>query len=296
MNVEYGNDNRFKKRITKQMKANFAEDQGFTPSLGSTVADSKSFDGLESACEEIETKGQLVANQLERDEVLRLQHPTEFSPPPGVAGFYASVKKGITALKKTNFKGLPRSDIASLESYLERLGAFDFEAKFAELLVHFAPVAAAPVHAAREQVLIDWNQVANDALDAFKAELHAEMEQWRGIIEAAAGAAVPVAQWRHHESLVARTRYNMEREVAKIAKNEKELNGLQHGRSTKVERKGLVEKDMALVVPAFKVFLESLATGLQSYKSGVSGKNIIVGSGAYHVGMGGADYLPRRFM
>ena len=107
MNVEFGDtENRVKKRVTKKMKANFAEDQGFAPSLGSTVGDAKSFDGLESACEEIETKGQLVANQLERDEVLRLQHPTDFAAPPGVAGFYGAVKKGITALKKTNFKGL----------------------------------------------------------------------------------------------------------------------------------------------------------------------------------------------
>ena len=44
MNVEFGDDNRFKKRVTERLKANFAEDQGFAPSLGSTAKDSKSFD------------------------------------------------------------------------------------------------------------------------------------------------------------------------------------------------------------------------------------------------------------
>ena len=293
MNVEFGDDNRFKKRVTERLKANFAEDKGFAPSLGSTAKDSKSFDNLETACEEIETKAQLVANQLERDDVLRLQHPTEFSPPAGVAGFYTAVQKGIGALKKTDFKGLPRSDIASLESYLERLSAFEFDAKFAVLAANFAPAVAANP---REQILIGWIDVAEVELARLKAELHVEMEDWKVIIDGLAGAHVPVADWRRHESLVKQTQYSIERETAKIAKNEKELNSLQHGRSNKAERKGLVEKDIALVVPAFKVFLDSLAGGLQTYRSGINGKNVIIGSGSYHVAMGGSEFLPRRYL
>ena len=292
MHVEFGNDNRFKKRVTKQMKANFAEDQGFAPSLGSTAADSKSFDGLESACEDIETKAQLVANQLERDAVLRLQHATEFSPPAGVSGFYAAVKKGISALKKTNFKGLPRSDIASLESYLERLSGFKFADKFAELLAHFQadPLAADPAALAQAY------DRSRDALAAKKVEIAdlaaAFQQRINDLAQQMPALFVPLQETRAHNATMAIAR-DRERQLAdEVRVTYREIEGARRITG----RHGLVEKDSELVVPTFEVFLESLATGLQSYKSGVSGKNVIVGRGAYHVGMGGDDYLPRRYL
>ena len=303
MHVEFDDDtNRSKKRVTKKMRENYAEDQGFTPSLGTTVPESKSFDGLESACEEIETKGQLVANQLERDEVLRLQHPTEFSPPAGVAGFYGAVKKGITALKKTNFKGLPRSDIASLESYLERLSAFEFGEKFAELLQHFQ---AGPrgMEFPEEGDLQEQATDINTELQVTITAQDAEHTRYMGLVHPSKDRTNKFHTKMHQLDL---QRNKLEYDLAQV---EKALEKGHRGISSKAERKGLVETDMALVVPAFEVFLESLANGLQSYKSGVSGKNILIddsnretlanplqGTGSYHVGMGGAEYLPRRFL
>ena len=254
MNVEFGDDNRFKKRVTERLKANFAEDKGFAPSLGSTAKDSKSFDGLDTACEEIETKAQLVANQLERDAVLRLQHPTEFSAPAGVAGFYAAVKKGINALKKTDFKGLPRTDIASLESYLERLSGFDFDAKFAELLLHFAP--AAPIAGVgREQLLTDAINDAKQEIANETARYHTEMGDWDIYLQdrLARNKLVEVRETSRHTAIINQIGENIRTEEATLLKLEKELHGIQHSASSKVERTGLVQKDRALVVPAFKV-------------------------------------------
>ena len=111
MNVEFGDDNRFKKRVTERLKANFAEDKGFAPSLGSSAKDSKSFDGLDTACEEIETKAQLVANQLERDAVLRLQHPTEFSAPAGVAGFILQCRKELVHSRRPTLRDCPEQTL-----------------------------------------------------------------------------------------------------------------------------------------------------------------------------------------
>ena len=301
MHVEFGDDtNRSKKRVTKKMRENFAEDQGFAPSLGTTVPDSKAFDALETACEEIETKAQLVANQLERDDVLRLQHPTEFSAPTGVSGFYNAVKKGISALKQTNFKGLPRSDISSLESYLERLSEFKFEDKFAALLAHFTPAPGGP----REVLLTGAIDDARLEIAAHTAAYHTEMGLYAQYVDrkVAANQIVEVRKTSQHNAIKQRIAENLKTEEAGLLMAEKELHAIHQSHSSKVERTGLIEKDMALVAPAFKVFLDSLANGLQSFKSGVSGKNVILGSGAYHCGgayhvaVGGAEYLPRRYL
>jgi hypothetical protein len=283
MHVQFGDDRKIKKRVTKQLQQNFAEDKGFAPSLGATKPDAKAFDDLETALENVETKAQLVANQLERDEVLRLQDPTQFQAPSGVASFYSGVKSSILALKKTNFAGLPRTDIAGLESYLERLSAFDFEEKFRVLLLNFEPAVGADFP--EEQALMDARDPLIARLNRTMRDLDAEHERFQRDGRAPARHD----QVMHQLSL---NRAKLEDDIGRIDA------ALEKGRrlgSTKASRKGLIEKDLALVVPAFKVLLDSLANGLQIYKSGVSGKNVIVG-GAYHCVMGGADNLPRRFL
>ena len=101
---------------------------------------------------------------------------------------------------------------------------------------------------------------------------------------------------REHEGIIYRLEEEKKGYEHDLADAERALARGLRPISTKATRAGLIEKDTALVVPEFKVFLESLATGLQSYKSGVSGKNVIVGSGSYHIGMGGAEFLPKRFL
>ena len=313
MHVEFRDDtNRSKKRVTKQMRENFSEDKGFAASPGSTVPDAKAFDALETACEDIETKAQLVANQLNRDEALRLQHPTEFSPPAGIAGFHNAVKKGIAALKQTNFNGLPRSDIASLESYLERLSDFDFEAKFAALSAYFAP-GAPGAQFPEEQNIRMAIQAATDEIALENRNL-ADEYQRIGIAPGQPIVGMAKAARKAHEGIV----YRFENRRAFF---ERQLNDLEHDLArglqpvnTKATRGKLVDTDTMLVVPQFKVFLESLANGLQSHSSGVSGrtalidnsnrdalanplrKNELQGHGRYHLGMGGAEYLPKRYL
>jgi hypothetical protein len=284
MNVVFGDDRKIKKRITKQLRENFAQDQGFSPALGATKPDAKAFDDLETALEKVETTAQLVANQLERDEVLRLQDPTQFQAPSAASAFYVATKAAIGALKKTDFTGLPRSDIAGLESYFDRLRDFDFDKKFADLLQNFDP-AAIGVDFPEEQQLIDAREPIIQRLEQTVRDLDREHERFQ---------RDPRAPARHMASMQQLTlnRAKLEDDLGRIDA------ALEKGRrvgTTKASRRGLVEKDLALVVPTFKVLLNSLENGLQTYKSGVSGKNVIVG-GAYTCMMGGADYLPRRFM
>lgn len=286
MNVEFGNDNRFKKRVSKAMMANFAADKGFAPSLGSTAPDAKGFDNLETALEDVETKAEIVADQLNRDAVLRLQDPTQFQAPSGIVGFFKAVKHGITALKKTNFTGLPRSDIASLESYLERLNAFDFTAKIADLLLQYVPGA---VDFPEEAALVAEEQAL---LNLRMPEAAAELER---IV--AARLADPTVRGRAEAlRLIQAIKLEQERLESNLARVRRELDRGRRFTQTKMARSGLLEKDLALVVPAFKVLIDSLAAGIQAYNAGISGKNVIIGSGEYRVAMGGISYMPRRFM
>ncbi len=106
---------------------------------------------------------------------------------------------------------------------------------------------------------------------------------------------VAVQKTSQHNAIINQISENLRTEEATVLRNETELHAIQNVTSSKVQRTGLIEKDMALVVPAFQVFLDSLATGLQSYTSGVTGKNVIVG-GSYHCAMGSGDYMPRRYL
>ena len=293
MQVEYGDDNRFKKRVTKNLKKTFADDQGFAPSLGTTKPDAKAFDNLENALENVETKGQLVLDQIDRNKILRASNPTSFEAPQGVTSFFTAVKSAISALKKTDFKGLPRTDIAGLESYLERLRDLDIEGEFQALLTIFKEKPAPAV--------IQQRQADNVVVRQMRRDLQALTEQ-RTQTQGAL-----IAETQRGRPLLARERQRFEDEIKAITFDienlQRTLNGLEKAqsesvsaRTTKKERADIIQSDMIQLLPLYNVLLNSLDNGLKSYRSGVSGKNVIVGSGQYSISMGSGDYLPRRYL
>jgi hypothetical protein len=293
MYVEFGDDNRFKKRVTKNLKKTFAEDQGFAPSLGTTKPDAKAFDNLEDALENVETKGQLVLDQIDRNKILRASNPTSFEAPQGVTSFYTAVKSAISALKKTDFKGLPRTDIAGLESYLERLKDLGIESEFQALLSIF--------NTKPPPAVIQQRQADNVIVRQMRRDIQALTEQrtrTQGDL---------IAETQRAKPLLARERQRFEDEIKaitfEIENLQRILNELEKAqsegvsaRTTKKERADIIQSDMFQLIPLYNVLLNSLDNGLKSYRSGVSGKNVIVGSGCYTIGMGGQDYLPRRYL
>lgn len=303
MQVEYGDDNRFKKRVTKKFKQTFADDQGYAPSLGTTKPDAKAFDSLEDALENVETKAQLVINQLERDAAVRAQDPS-IEPPSGITSFYASVQSAVSALKKTNFKGLPRTDIASLESYLGRLSEFDIEGEFNALLSNFR---VEPARRRASEARLDADARARVAIiERLNAEIFRLTDQRQrlqaDLLTASRDPRFPAYERRQYEDNIAAITFELENksnELKDLEINQKEQTRI---RSTRTSKSSTVMADMQLVVPLYNQLLKSLENGLQSYTSGVSGKNVIVekqelvGLGSYHIGMGGQDYLPRRYL
>ncbi len=297
MEIEYGDDRRIHKRVLKSQLAAFAADKGFTPSLGSSVPDAKAFDHLLSIAESIETSAQLVENQLNRQNIDSLSThltQTDIAIPPGVAKFYTTVQQGLNALKKTNFTRLPRSDIADLESYVERLTAFDFEAQFAILQAKFAIQPLNPmVQANLEREF----QEAEARAAHFQTALDTEMDNWQIVKDDAARAGNYVAQGDMDEHRLNVEEFEKEikisTEQARVAAETLSKGNVTRGKIG--SRRAHTRNDMALVLPKFNQFIASLKAGIQAYNSGQSGKNTLVG-GATHLMMGGAAYLPRRFM
>lgn len=296
MQVEYGDDNRFKKRVTKKFKQAFAEDQGYAPSLGTTKPDAKAFDNLETALENVETQGQLMLDQMDRNLVGASK---TYETPPAVTSFYTAVRSGVSALKKTDFKGLTKSDIAGLESYLGRLRDLGIEEDLQVLLRVFKDK---PPPAAIQQ-----RQADNVIVRQMRRQVQTLIEQrtrTQGDLIAATQLAKPLSvreRQRFEDEIKALTFEieNLQRTLTGLEKTQSE--GVSE-RATKKERASLIESDMVQLIPLYNVLLESLDNGLKSYRSGVSGKNVLaekqefVGFGSYRVCMGGSDYLPRRYL
>jgi hypothetical protein len=109
-----------KKRLTKNLKKTFADEEPF----GLTVGDAKGLDNLVASTEDIETNAELVVSKLDKAGNF---HSAEKQ----INAFYKSVRKGLNIVKNLKFAGLPRSDIEKLSNYLPSLQ--EYLARFKEL-------------------------------------------------------------------------------------------------------------------------------------------------------------------
>jgi phosphoglycerate-specific signal transduction histidine kinase len=105
-----------KKRMTKNLKKTFADEEPF----GLTVGDAKGLDSLVAATEEIETNAELVVSKLDKEGPRVLISSSEKQ----INGFYRSVRKGLNIVKNLKFSGLPRSDNEKLSNYLPSLQGY----------------------------------------------------------------------------------------------------------------------------------------------------------------------------
>jgi len=119
------NINKAKKRMLKGWAVQFADDKtNPKTSTASTVPDSKAFDTLLDITEEIETQSEILVSDLDKATIETGQARFDTRSNEVVSRLYRDVRKGITALTKTNFKGLPRSDVGKLSSYLGSLSKY----------------------------------------------------------------------------------------------------------------------------------------------------------------------------
>lgn len=109
-----------KRRMTKNLKKTFADEEPF----GLTIGDAKSLDALVSATEDIETNAELVVSKLDKEGNFQ-------SAEKQINAFYKAVRKGLNLVKNIKFSGLPRSDIEKLSNYLPSLQGY--LARFQEL-------------------------------------------------------------------------------------------------------------------------------------------------------------------
>jgi hypothetical protein len=117
--------NNAKKRMLKGWAVQFADDKTISKtSTASTVPQSKAFDTLLDITEEIETQSEILVSDLDKATIETGQARFDTRSNEVVSRLYRDVRKGISALTKTNFKDLPRSDIGKLESYSNSLSGY----------------------------------------------------------------------------------------------------------------------------------------------------------------------------
>ena len=121
----YSEDNKAKKRMLKNWAVQFMDDKtNPKTSTSSTVLDSKAFDNLLDITEEIETQSEILVSDLDKATIETGQARFDTKSNEVVSRLYRDVRKGLSALTKTNFKDLPRSDVGKLESYSNSLGGY----------------------------------------------------------------------------------------------------------------------------------------------------------------------------
>ena len=117
--------NRAKKRMLKGWAVQFADDKtNPKTTTASTVPQSKAFDTLLDITEEIETQSEILVSDLDKATIETGQARFDTRSNEVVSRLYRDVRKGISALTKTNFKDLPRSDVGKLESYSNSLSGY----------------------------------------------------------------------------------------------------------------------------------------------------------------------------
>jgi hypothetical protein len=310
--------NKAKKRMLKGWAVQFADDKTiFKTSTASTVPQSKAFDNLLDITEEIETQSEILVSDLDKATIETGQARFDTRSNEVVSRLYRDVRKGISALTKTNFKDLPRSDVGKLDSYSKSLSGYydrlnaikeDVSLKntpsgqdFLQEEINLKQRIAAASNFLRENTKrLEKNK--QEAL-ALEAEKESKKIKGKNTPEDKHKYTQEIAQLAIEEKQLIARREPAERDIILFKKDLSRLAPdalVQHTKITKVASSNI---DFKLILQNYKVFLDTLTDGLRLYNSGLSGKvNKIgetVGSGRMVGGsyiIGGAEYQHRRFM
>lgn len=245
-----------KKKLTKNLKKTFADEEPF----GLTVGDAKGLDNLVSATEEIETNAQLVLSKLNKTGDFQ-------SAEKQINNFYKSVRKGLNIVKNLKFTGLPRSDIEKLSNYLPSLEQYlkRFNESFESRNTQNVPTDSA-------------NKKVQDLTDQM-----AQVEREHNDLQEQARNGVDVADEINEREriyrLMDKERKLLIKQVERLMQNKATNLGLDYNLVFGTE-----------VSPAFEKFIQLLIDGIASFNAGRTTQGNLGGS--YMIG----GEMPRRFM
>jgi chromosome segregation ATPase len=110
--VDFGEENRSKKKIIKNLKTDSQIDRG----VGLTKIQANSVENLLKSCEDIETQATIVLKSLDQSILKNTYFAQE-----GIHRLYVVIRQGIKALTQTVFRNLPKTDIQNLTDYKKSL-------------------------------------------------------------------------------------------------------------------------------------------------------------------------------
>jgi hypothetical protein len=279
---EFDEINNIKQRMTKNLKKTYADIEPF----GLTVGDAKSVDSLVAATEDIETNAELVVSKLDKG-VARPKDVLSFNDASKqIDNFYKSVRKGLSSVKSTKFKGIPRTDINKLADYLPSLQGYlaRFETLFQDVQVRNAPINP------NQEV-----QQLKDNIQAIQTELQegeellidAELQVRNGTNNDVDDQIVD-----EFPEYLQGLRDDIALKSAQLIREEKKVPAKKITETGKEYFKQVAEIDYGMILKNFTEFITLLSDGIASFNSGRTVQGNLGGS--YMIG--GADYMPRRFM
>jgi hypothetical protein len=306
-------DNSAKKKMIQNWMTKFQEDKSDKKVHSAlTIGDAKSFESLLDITEEIETQSELLLADFDKSEIETGQLRIDAKSNEIISRLYRDVKKGLAVLIRTNFKGLPESDISKLEVYSDSLSEyFDaFDAKKDKIIQEnrrnpINPGRTVPVYEAEMQVKIETINEIQDALDAKDEEKQAHL--YENPIRDEDGVLKPMAVRdgikQHTAELdreIAEIQRDLRRETAGIPEiqknidNARQLGNKELGKIVKIKSSRI---DFNLILKNYEIFVDTLHNGLLAHKTGYTGKINKVTEEVINLGAGCGGEMPmRRFL
>lgn len=276
MYQDASNDISIKKRMLKNWAIKFEQDKS-NPTVNSalTVGDAKTFDSLLDITEEIETQSQILLSDLQKSTVISGQPKVDAKSAEVIARLYRDIRKGLGLLTKTNFKGLPRTDVGSLAKYSDSLNAY-FDILSAMNIENYrqnapnAPIGQMNQDVAQLKAQLAQEERRQDAIERYLNDKKAEYRQ--ALVD---NQRLPMAQRRLAEAEIART----ERDFAQSTQMQNDISGrinhiegLANIEIKKLKSRQTSSIDFRNILQNYKVFVDTLKTGLLAYNAGLTGQ------------------------
>jgi hypothetical protein len=278
---EFDEINNIKQRMTKNLKKTYADIEPF----GLTVGDAKSVDSLVAATEDIETNAELVVSKLDKGQARPKEVLSFNDASKQIDNFYKSVRKGLSSVKSTKFKGIPRTDINKLADYLPSLQGYlaRFETLFQDVQVRNAPINP---NQAVQQLKDDIQAIQTELQEGEELLIDAELQVRNGTNNDVDDQIVD-----EFPQYLQGLKDDIALKSAQLIREEKKVPAKKITETGKEYFKQVAEIDYGMILKNFTEFITLLSDGISSFNAGRTVQGNLGGS--Y---IGGAEYMPRRFL